>query len=125
MSKIIYTDPILEEEFKHIPKVVDRRVELMMGVAYRLKEILLKKGWTQADLAKAMSKSEPEISKWLSGGHNFTLETIAKIEGILGEDILSIKRYRKYVTGYQQMSSAQKRLFSEKERPKYGKGEKI
>lgn len=125
MNKIIYTDPIFEDEFKNIPKEVERRVELMMGVAYRLKEILQKKGWSQADLAKAMDKSEPEISKWLSGGNNFTLETIAKIEGILGEDIVSIKRYRKSVTGYQQMTSSQKRLFSEKDRPKYGKGKKL
>lgn len=42
----------------------------------------------QKDLARLMRKNESEISKWLSGTHNFTLRTIASISEALGEDIL-------------------------------------
>jgi hypothetical protein len=61
-----------------------------------------------------MSKRESEISKWLGGGHNFTIATIAKIEVALGEDILSVKHYRKPVSGYNALPESRKRLLSEK-----------
>ena len=45
--------------------------------------------WTQKDLAKALNKSEAEISKWLSGVHNLTLKSLTKLETVLGEDIIT------------------------------------
>ena len=44
----------------------------------------------QKDLAKALGKNESEISKWLSGSHNFTLKTIARIEDVLGDKLLEV-----------------------------------
>ena len=63
-------------------------------------------------MAKATGKKNTEISKWLSGQHNFTIATIARIEAALGEDILSVKRYRKPVTGYNQMPESKRRYLS-------------
>ena len=40
-----------------------------------------------------MRKNESEISKWLSGTHNFTLRTIASISEAFGEDILFDEKY--------------------------------
>jgi len=48
------------------------------------------KGMSQRDLARALGKSELEISKWLTGLHNLELKTIARIEEVLGEEILSV-----------------------------------
>ena len=79
MATIYYTDPLLDEVASKIPEEVCRRTDLMMDIPYRINEILCRKGWNQADLAKAMGKKESEISKWLSGAHNFTITTIAKI----------------------------------------------
>ncbi|MBK8969134.1 MAG: helix-turn-helix transcriptional regulator [Lewinellaceae bacterium] len=44
------------------------------------------------DLAAALGKSESEVSKWLAGAHNFTLKSIAKLEAVLGEDILVVAK---------------------------------
>ena len=35
-----------------------------------------------------ISKSESEISKWLTGLHNLELRTIYKIEAALGEEVI-------------------------------------
>ena len=35
-----------------------------------------------------MGKTETEVSRWLSGTHNFTIATIAKITKVLGEAII-------------------------------------
>lgn len=45
---------------------------------------------TQKEFAKKMNKTEVEVSRWLSGTHNFTLKTIAKITAVLGESIVII-----------------------------------
>jgi len=36
-----------------------------------------------------LNKSNAEISKWLSGQHNLTVKSIAKIEEALGEEIIT------------------------------------
>lgn len=42
----------------------------------------------QKQLADKLGKKPSEISKWLSGLHNITLESIIKMEIALGEDII-------------------------------------
>lgn len=66
-------------------------VSLSMEIAARIDDLLQQKGWTGADLARAFDKSPSEISRWLSGTHNFTLETLAKLEAVLGAPILRIE----------------------------------
>ena len=53
-------------------------------------EVLSKKGLTQKDLAKQLHKRESEIFKWLTGRHNFTIQTIAKIETALDCQLIKI-----------------------------------
>ena len=77
------------------PEETKRFVSKLLDVADRIHAILEKKGMTQKDLAKALGKSESEISKWLTGTHNLELKTIAKIEKVLGEDVLIIPASKK------------------------------
>ena len=77
------------------PKETKRIVSKMLDVADRIHELLEAKGMSQKDLAKALGKSESEISKWLTGTHNLELKTIARIEEALGEDILAVPKVEK------------------------------
>ena len=43
---------------------------------------------TQKALADALGKESSEISKWLSGLHNIGLESITRMEAVLGQDII-------------------------------------
>jgi transcriptional regulator with XRE-family HTH domain len=78
----------LEERRKKISKDIDIYVNHSFEIVDRIHEILLKQDKEQKDLAKMLGKSESEISKWMTGTHNFTLKTIAKIEAVLGETII-------------------------------------
>ena len=124
MPKVYYSDPLFDELIATIPHEISRHHDLLIDIGCRIDEILKRKGWSQADLAKAMGKKEPEISKWLGGGHNFTIATIAKIEAALGEEILSVKRYRKPSTGYTRMQEHKRLFLSENDRPQYGRKKK-
>jgi transcriptional regulator with XRE-family HTH domain len=69
-----------------------RRVRLSMDIANHLNELLLAHKMTQKALAKKLNKQNSEISKWLSGTHNFTLDTLSKIESVFGEHLVFSKR---------------------------------
>ena len=118
--KVYSSDPLFDELLARVPKETSRHHDLLVEIGARIEEVIKRKGWSQADFAKTMGKKESEISRWLGGGQNFTIATIAKIESVLGEDILSVKRYRKAVTGYNQMSEVKRRYLSDS-KAKYGK----
>ena len=73
-----------------VPAEQKAQFELSFGIAERIHEVLSKKGLTQKDLAKQLHKCESEISKWLMGRHNFTMQTIAKIETALDCQLIKI-----------------------------------
>ena len=61
-------------------------------IVVRVHQLLREKGWSQKDLAKVMDKTPSEIPKWLSGEHNFTLRSLAKLEAELGAEIIYIRK---------------------------------
>ena len=67
-----------------------RTIKRSMLIVKRIHQLRKKKDWTQQDLAEKLNISPSLISKWLSGVHNFTLETIERLEKVLGEPILSV-----------------------------------
>lgn len=80
----------LEERRKRISKDIDIHVDRSFQIVDRIYKILSDQGKDQKTLAKALGKSESEISKWMTGTHNFTLKSLSKIEAVLGQPILEI-----------------------------------
>ena len=70
------------------PPEVNKQVDLCVSIANRVYAILEQKGMTQRDLAHMLGKTETEVSRWLSGTHNITIATIAKIAVALGDDVI-------------------------------------
>lgn len=68
-----------------------RRIETRMLVAKMLYDYLKTRGVSQRALAGKMGKQPSEVSKWLSGNHNFTIDTLSDIGYYLGVDFL-VKR---------------------------------
>lgn len=67
------------------------QMELSVSIANRIYDILEERGLTQKEFARMLGKTETEVSRWLSGTHNLTLATIAKITAVLGEEIISVR----------------------------------
>jgi transcriptional regulator with XRE-family HTH domain len=88
----------LEARRKKISKDIDIYVKHSFDIVDRIHEILEMQDKEQKDLAKALGKSESEISKWMSGTHNFTIKTIAKMESVLGESIIQPTKNKRQET---------------------------
>lgn len=81
---------VLEEIRKATQPEIRMQVELSVAISNKIYDILERNNMTQKDLAVKMGKTETEVSRWLSGTHNFTVETICKISYALGTDIIEV-----------------------------------
>lgn len=84
---------VLDKIRKRIPSFKKRMMNISFDIVSQIFEYMKMEDMTQKELAKKMGKKESEISKWLSGGHNFTIETVAKIEEVLKKKILVVPMY--------------------------------
>ena len=64
------------------------RTRNKMMVAARIADALKVKGITQKQMAVLMGKTESEISEWLSGNRNLTIDTLTDIEEFLNIRLL-------------------------------------
>jgi ribosome-binding protein aMBF1 (putative translation factor) len=83
------TNKLMDEIRETMTPEMKMQMELSVSIANRIYEILEEKGMSQKDFALLMGKTETEVSRWLSGTHNMTVSTIAKISTALGEDIIA------------------------------------
>lgn len=81
---------IIEARRAKVSPEIKDRVELSFLIVDRIHETLLERGLKQKDLANMLGKKESEISKWMRGTHNFTIETIVSIEKALDTHILKV-----------------------------------
>ena len=65
-----------------------RRTRDRMLIAVKIADALEAKKLSQKAFAELMKKSESEISEWLSGNRNFTVDTLSDISDCLGIRLL-------------------------------------
>ncbi len=81
---------IIEERRRQVSPEVRERVSLSFQIVDRIHEILEERNLRQKDLALMLGKSEAEISKWMRGTHNFTIDTVVAIEEALQAPVLQV-----------------------------------
>lgn len=85
---------------KHINDILDsidpidqEKVDAKMIIAAKIEDAMKNKGWRKTDLLKALKKENPSvITKWLSGTHNFTVETLVELGHALGINLLDLTK---------------------------------
>lgn len=75
---------------KTIPQETKDSVRLSFAIVDRIHELLEAKGMKQKDLAVMLGKTEAEISRWMRGTHNFTIDTLVSIGNALGGPIVNV-----------------------------------
>lgn len=84
------TSSIIEARRRKVNPEIRRMVDLSFKIVDRIHEILKAKGLKQKDLALRLGKKESEISRWMRGTHNFTIDMLIAIEDALGEPIIAV-----------------------------------
>lgn len=84
------TRELFNHSVAEISLEVRKEMDLSYAISDRLDSALKERGLTQKQFAKMVGKTEAEVCRWLSGRHNFTIRTLAKISSTLGVDIIPI-----------------------------------
>lgn len=72
------------------PPALKKQLDMSFAIADKLDATLKERGMTQKEFARMIGHTQAEVSRWLSGTHNFTLATLAKISVTLGVNLLEI-----------------------------------
>ena len=81
---------IAEQILSEAPPESSIFARLYGDIVVRIHQLMQDQKISQRDLAGRLGKSPSEISKWLHGGHNLTLKSLAKLEAELNAPIIEV-----------------------------------
>lgn len=84
------TSKLFRECIAEVPEELKLEIDWSDAIAEKISKQLSEQGLSQKAFAKKMGKTEAEVSRWLSGTHNFTLRTISKISTVLKINMINI-----------------------------------
>ncbi len=73
-----------------IPDSIHKEVDMEMAISNRIYKLMQEKGLSKSEFARSIGKRPCEITKWLSGQHNFTLSTLAMLSSFFGQPIITV-----------------------------------
>ncbi len=80
----------LQAIFNEIPAEKREETRLSFAISNRLDELMQEKGLNKKQFAEALGKRPNEVTRWLSGEHNFTISTLAMLSAFFGEPIIRV-----------------------------------
>lgn len=84
------TEKSLEEMLGAIPENIKIEVDLSFDISDRIDALMHERGLTKKQFADAIGRRPSEVTKWLSGQHNFTIATIAMLSAFFGQPIITV-----------------------------------
>ena len=97
-----YDSPIIKSIAERIPRELSEQNDRRMGLAVKIAEALRSRGLTNQEFAFMMGKKPSEVSRWLSGTHNFTTETLWQMERVLRIQLLTSSPSEEHIEKEQQ-----------------------
>src|SRR3546814_4356729 len=78
------SSPLISGIMDELTPVEKAQTAVKMQLAAKLGDLIRQRGWSKGDFAGRVGKHPSEITKWLSGTHNFTTDTLSEIAVALG-----------------------------------------
>ena len=86
---------LLDNLLEEITPKQQARTDCKMRIATIIDEAMKTRGLGKKQFAEKLGSKPFEITKWLSGTHNFTIEILMNIEQVLKIRILNVSNKRK------------------------------
>jgi len=74
-----YKSPLIDELLDETTPLEMDQTKTKMQIAAKIEDLLKDKGWSKSEFAQKTGKNPSEITKWLSGNQNFTLDILIEI----------------------------------------------
>ena len=86
-----YSSPLIHELSDAITLQEQEQTDYKMKLAAKIYKAMKALGMTQTQFAESMYKPISLISRWMSGTHNFTVDTLVDIQRVLGISLLDLE----------------------------------
>lgn len=74
-----YKSPLIDELLEETTPLEMEQTKTKMQIAAKIEDFLRLKGWSKSEFAQKVGKNPSEITKWLSGVQNFTIDVLMEI----------------------------------------------
>lgn len=74
----------------HVPPDIKEEIELSFAISNKIYSLMHERGLSKKQLAEQLGKRPSEVTRWLSGQHNFTVSTLAMLSAFFGKSIISV-----------------------------------
>ncbi len=73
-----------------IPDDIKAEIDLSFAISDRIDFLMNERGLSKKQFADALGRRPSEITKWLSGQHNFTIATLGMLSSFFGQPIITV-----------------------------------
>ncbi|MDE6630702.1 MAG: helix-turn-helix transcriptional regulator [Bacteroidales bacterium] len=73
-----------------VPAEIKAEIDLSFKISNRIAELMNNRHLSRKQFADALGRRPCEVTKWLSGQHNFTISTLAMLSSFFEESIISV-----------------------------------
>jgi len=106
-----YSSNLIDDLLDSIDPLDQEKVDAKMMLAAKIADAMKARKWKKQDLLRAVGKDNPSIiTKWLSGTHNFTVDTLIELQHALDIKLLDLADQAETVLAKYHQSVSQKVL---------------
>lgn len=73
-----------------VPPEIKEEINLSFAISNKIDSLMKERGLSKKQFADQIGKRPSEITRWLSGQHNFTVSTLAMLSTFFGKSIISV-----------------------------------
>ena len=73
-----------------VPKEIKEELDLSFAISSKIDALMQERGLSKKQFADQIGKRPSEITRWLSGQHNFTVSTLAMLSAFFGKSIITV-----------------------------------
>ena len=73
-----------------VPPEIKEEINLSFAISNKINSLMKERGLSKKQFADQIGKRPSEITRWLSGQHNFTVSTLAMLSTFFGKSIISV-----------------------------------
>jgi ribosome-binding protein aMBF1 (putative translation factor) len=85
-----YKSSKLQELLDEVTPLEMEQTKNKLQLAARIEDFMSAKGWNKSQFAEKMEKNTSEITKWISGTQDFTVDVLTEIASTLGVELTAL-----------------------------------
>ena len=78
------------EMVSQVPPEIKEEINLSFAISNKIESLMQERGLSKKQFADQLGKRPSEITRWLSGQHNFTVSTLVMLSTFFGKSIISV-----------------------------------